>query len=200
MSDATRLNRTASWLKDFLVLWAVGIAIFTSIASAFFYFARNEIADFAWVFLGMERLATAEQVAELRAQVDRLSGKLDEVTGEDGLVIVNRAQSFVLEPVRQGELVTVRYLMRRTQRGMACTFVGSTPMFADMRDIRFPGETVTPPVQVSRQFERRQVTYKAPSNLLPGRIELTVALEYDCKGQRSFDEIDALTFQLLPAD
>ncbi|WP_177174694.1 hypothetical protein [Loktanella fryxellensis] len=37
-----------------------------------------------------------------------------------------------------------------------------------------------------------------PPNLQPGRIELYIALEYECAGRTVFDRTDAVTFELLP--
>ncbi|MEM6727831.1 MAG: hypothetical protein AAF618_04965, partial [Pseudomonadota bacterium] len=71
-------------------------------------------------------------------------------------------------------------------------------LFSDLRDIPFPGRTLTPPIQLGTEFRRVQVTYEAPDSLLAGRIELSIALQYECDGRSAFDEIEAIAFQLLP--
>lgn len=192
-----QLSATAAWMKDFLVLWGVGVMIFSTVASVFFYFARNEIAAEAWEFLGLDKLASSQQIEALKADIEALTAKLDEVTGEDGYLVVSMSQSYVLEPVSLRDNVTVRYLMRRTARGADCIFVKSTPLFRDLRDISFPGQALTPPIQVSASWRRVQTTFAPPANLIPGRVEISVSLEYECNGERQFDEIGALAFELL---
>ena len=193
------LAKIANWTKNFIVVWGIGMAIFTTIATFIFSIARNEIADFASDFLRLDRLATGEQIARLELRLDQLGAQIDEVTGENGYLIVRIRQSYVLEPVLVGEAVTVRYLMRRTARGADCVFISATPLFRDIRDIAFPGEALTPPIQIGTQFQRIQTVYQPPDHLIPGRVEITVALRYECDGQPAFDEIPPLTFELTEA-
>lgn len=192
------MSGTSAWLKDFLVIWGVGVTIFSTIASIFFYFARNEIADFMADFIGLDRLATAAQIEELSHTIELLSGQLETVTGEDGFLIVRLRQSYIIEPVTAGGLVTARYVLRRTERGLGCVFISSTPLFRDIRDIPLPGETITPGQQLGLDFRRIENTYRMPPNLLPGRVELSLSLQYTCDGKTEFDEVGALAFMLLP--
>ena len=194
MSDQpTNVSKLASWLKDLRV-------IFTAIAGTValvIYFGGNEIAEYSFEALGLDELATAKQVADLSDRIEELSTQLEAVTGEDGFLIVRLRQSYVIEPVTQGELVTARYVMRRTQRGLDCTFISSTPLFRDIRDIGLPGKTLTPPIQLGIHFQRIEATYEMPVSLLPGRIELSLSLQYDCDGRTEFDEVGAMPFMLL---
>jgi len=87
-------------------------------------------------------------------------------------------------------------VMRRTQKGLDCVFVSSTPLFRDIRDIALPGETITPPQQIGLDFRRIENTYRMPPNLLLGRIELSLSLQYSCDGHTEFDEVGGLAFFL----
>jgi len=188
--EPTRTQRTASWLKDALIIWGVGAASFSTLFSIVVYFAANEITEFVSNQFGIDQLATS-------AEVKALADKIDDITGENRFLIVRLEQSYVLEPVSQGEDVTARYMMRRTVLGSECTFIASTPIFRDVRDIGIPGVTLTPPQQVGLTFQRVQSTFRPPDNLIPGRIELSLSLEYRCDGKTRFDEVMPLAYIML---
>lgn len=193
MTTPSRMAMIANWLKNFLVIWAVGVGFLGAIGSAVWAVSKDDLEEYARTVLQLDQLATRGQVEALREDLHRISG-------EDRVVRIRQSQSYVLEPVRQGDLVRVQYLIQRTARGAKCIVEDGTPIFRDVRDIGFPGEIVTPLQQFGTEWRRARTVFRAPQELLPGRIELTVSLRYDCGGRTVFDEIDAVVYFMEPVE
>jgi len=78
-----------------------------------------------------------------------------------------------------------------------CRFIGGQSLFAEAGGVITPGSAIEPSRQIDEEQTRLRILLTPPETLQPGRIELYIALEYDCDGRRVFDRTDVVTYSLL---
>lgn len=135
-------------------------------------------------------LATSSDVAELRLEVRRLAG-------DDRIVRVDDARSFVREPVYRGEPVTAVYFMRRTLSGVDCIFMGGVTVFEDELGVRLSGSRLKRQRQISTEIARLLINADLPDGLAAGRVAMHLEMEYQCDGETRFERTDPIIFRLL---
>ncbi|MFT4013012.1 MAG: hypothetical protein QM682_06345 [Paracoccus sp. (in: a-proteobacteria)] len=128
-----------------------------------------------------------------------LRSDLATTTGDNRVIRQPPGLSHVAEPVRVGAPVVLNLVMSRTPLGARCVFVIGQSLFTDRDGIATPGSEVRPTRQIGEEATRLRIELTAPGGLEPGRIELYLALEYDCGGKHIFDRTDTVTYQLLPS-
>ena len=134
-----------------------------------------------------------DTVAEMRAEVRQ-------ATGEDRVIRQPPGLSYVQEPVQQGENVILFMVAERTTLGRNCRLTGWTPLFTDSTNVTLPGTRLSPgPVsrQISDELTKLRIEIIPPAILTLGRIELYLALDYDCEGKQVPDRTDTVTYRLI---
>lgn len=192
MSEKNRLARAADLATDIRTIGIAFYAFVVTLAGGGYWVGAHG-GDF---FRGQVHQAVESEFTALNSAVTDLRREVAQVGGSDRVVQVRLNQSYVLEPVGQGDNVQAQYFIRRTELGLACKIVSGVPVFRDVRNVAFPGRIITPLQQFSGEWRRAQATFEPPAGLLPGRIELSVSLEYACRGQTVFDELPALAYTL----
>lgn len=147
---------------------------------------------------------SAQTLERLRADMLRLADGLDalradvaRVSGEDRVIRQIPGLSYVAEPVRQGEPVILYLVAQRTRLGAQCRLLSAVPLFTDNTGITVAGTMPQVWPRIGPEAKRLRVEIAAPANLRPGRIELHLALDYDCGGVRTPDRTDTVIFTLL---
>lgn len=195
---APRVRTFAGLLRDMLWLSGLFAPVALLLALGLYQWQRDRIVGVVRSELGIESLATEASVDALRRDVGQLTDEVRRATGEDRIIRQARGLSYVTEPVRQGEDVVLNLVIERTGRGKGCRFVGGQSLFTDVAGVAVPGSRVDPQRQVSTSQTRLRIVLEPPAVLIPGRVELYLALEYQCDGQTVFDRTDTVTYQLLP--
>ncbi|SMO64127.1 hypothetical protein [Paracoccus laeviglucosivorans] len=142
---------------------------------------------------------TPEAVAALQVEVTAMRSELNAATGDNRVIRQTPGLSYVTEPVHVGEGVIMNLVMERTTLGAKCIFVAGQSLFGEAGGVVTPGSEIRPSRQIGEETTRLRVKLVPPDTLRPGRIELYLALEYDCDGRRVFDRTDIVTYSLLPA-
>ena len=147
---------------------------------------------------------SAQTLEQVRAEIHRLAEGLDalrgdvvRLAGEDRVIRQTPGLSYVAEPVRQGEPVTLYLVAQRTRLGAQCRLLTAVPLFTDSTGITVAGTVAPVGRQIGSEATRLRVGIDAPPSLRPGRIELHLALDYDCGGVRTPDRTDTVVFTLL---
>ncbi|WP_226628438.1 hypothetical protein [Alloyangia pacifica] len=203
MTKADFMPRTRTiigLIRDFFWLGAVVTPMMLAMLYGLYSYNRGWIVSTVKDELGIEGLATEGTVAKLADQVEKLGEDVRRATGEDRVIRQPQGLSYVEEPVSVGENVVLWLTVARTRLGKDCRLRDWTPLFTDGRNVPLAG-TRRHPGGVSRQigddFEKLRVEMVPPRNLIPGRIELYLVLDYDCAGKRVPDRTDVVTYQLL---
>jgi hypothetical protein len=152
------------------------------------------------------RAENAAQVGDLRADIAALVAQvaamqvvLDRATGEDRVIRQTWGLSYVVEPVHLGEPVVLYLVAARTLRGASCRLLEYVPLYVDEGGVAVAGVPTPAARQIGTDPTRLRMTLPQPPGLRPGRIELHLALDYDCNGARVPDRTDPVTFRLLEA-
>lgn len=131
-------------------------------------------------------------------KIDRLTTEVQRATGEDRVIYETPGLSYVREPVYRGDPITLHLVVRRTRVGAACRLVSRTALFTDESNIASAGEPVPPTRQVTTAEATLRLILDVPPQVAPGRVTVSLSLEFDCGGKRVFDATRPVAFQLLP--
>ena len=141
-----------------------------------------------------------QTLQEMQASLDGLRSDLRAATGEDRVIRQPPGLSYVQEPVIQGDNVIAFLKVQRTKMGKDCRLLDWTPLFSDASNVVIPGRRAAENVS-SRRATTETGTFRVemipPAILLPGRIEVYLALDYDCGGQRVSERTDTITYRLI---
>lgn len=140
-----------------------------------------------------------DQLTDISTKLDRLSAELQKASGENRVISEAPGLSYVKEPVHLGEPLTLNLVIRRTRTGSACTLVSRTAIFTDETNIASAGEAQRPARQVGDSDTAIRVILAVPEQVQPGRVTVSLSLEFDCGGKRVFDATRPVAFALLPA-
>jgi hypothetical protein len=146
---------------------------------------------------------TTREFERIWQEIENLADGVAQATGEDRIIREQPGQTYVREPVRQGQAVQFNFVASRTALGSACTLFRTVPMFVDESRIPQPGPSVFPRRQIGSQAEFLQPRYHMPETLQPGRVAMYLILEYDCPSseagvtQRVLDRTSTAVFRLL---
>jgi len=190
-SKGERLLPTKQFFLDRLWVWVTGIA-FWAVGALFLLIATPFWANVSAIWQSPDTLATiSAEVAELRADVAQ-------ATGDDRVIRQPKGLSYVTEPVHLGEDVVYNLVIERTTLGANCNFMGGESLFTEAGGVMTPGSVLPASTRrLAAQQTRLHLRLTPPENLRPGRIELYLALEYDCDGKRVYDRTDTAVYQLL---
>ncbi|SLN36430.1 hypothetical protein AQS8620_01291 [Aquimixticola soesokkakensis] len=194
---APRVRTVAGLIRDASYLIVVVTPALGLMLYGLYVWNRDTIVSTVRSELGIEGLATRENVEQLSMRVGDLTAAVRTASGDDRVIRQPIGMSYVSEPVSVGQSVTLNLVLERTALGERCVFVGGQSLFADATNIVVSGSPVLPQRQIALTATRLRVVLDPPQTLLPGRIELYLALEYDCAGKRVFDRTDVVAYQLL---
>lgn len=155
---------------------------------------------------------TVGPVAEFFSRIDQLVEDMEEVkqdvaraNGEDRVIRQPEGMSYIKEPVRQGQPVTMIAVVGRTKLGEGCILTDWVPIFSDERNIPTPGrpDRAGPPRrQIDGDLTPLEIVMRAPPSLRPGRATVYLTLTYRCQPSQIVvrDRTRTLPFELLPEE
>lgn len=199
MSPVNGLSAFTTNLKNVVFL----ITLITGICGALLSGTTYAVVKYVWPIL-LDELRIELNVAT-KDDISYLWDRIDDISGENRVFMMMDGQSYVAQPVHVGEPVTLILALKRTKYGVACVFVEGTPLFMDDRNIPFPGQKIEVVKQVGLLPERLSLDLKIPQAVQPGRIGLTLSLEYRCPfgsggtNRTVFNETEMVFFQLDPS-
>ncbi|MFG6083847.1 hypothetical protein ACEUZ9_000079 [Paracoccus litorisediminis] len=190
-SKGQRIVPTLGFFLDRLWVWLTGIAFWlvgAVVLAVFTPFWDNARA--VW-----DSPAT---LVALQRDIVALRTDLAAATGDNRVIRQPPGLSYVTEPVRMGEPVILNLVIERTELGAQCHFLSGQSLFTEAGGVITPGSEIEPSRQISEEQTRLRVKLIPPDTLRPGRIELYIALEYDCDGRKVYDRTDVVTYSLVP--
>ncbi len=147
-----------------------------------------------------------DRFARLEVTVAELQQDVARANGEDRVIRQIQGQSYIREPVKQGDNVVMTMVAARTKLGVDCRLTDWTPIFTDELNIPTPGQRLNAgrvPRQLSDDTQTLRIEMIPPAILRPGRITVYLTLTYQCPTENGTttvqDRTDTLAYQLLPA-
>ncbi|MDS9468591.1 hypothetical protein RGQ15_13560 [Paracoccus sp. MBLB3053] len=190
-SQGRRIVPTLGFFLDRLWVWITGI-LFWVIGAIF-------LAIFTPFWGNVQAIwQSPATLAALQHDLVALRSDLAAATGDNRVIRQTPGLSYVTEPVRVGDKVVLNLVIERTALGSRCIFTSGQSLFTEAGGVITPGSPVGPTRQIGEEQTRLRIGLTPPETLRPGRIELYLALEYDCDGRRVFDRTDVVTYQLMP--
>lgn len=179
------------WLARmaFLALGLIVVALFTP------YWDQGSA-----VWRSPQTSSRIEQKIEVMGdRIEDLTNAVNRASGNDRVIRQPRGLTYVSEPVTVGDPVTLNLVIFRTELGQGCILRRGQSLFTDSQNITTAGSEIIPRRQVGGEQTRLRVVIDPPETLMPGRVELYLALEYDCGGRTQFDRTEIVTYELMPA-
>lgn len=181
------------WLAR-LVIWGLGIAVVFLLTPV-----KDQVLAVWRAPVAIAQVQTTQEA--IRADLGRLREEVSAATGEDRVIRQPPGQSYIEEPVRSGANVVMIMAVERTTLGRDCRLSEWIPLFTDGRNVTVPGQRARAgPVrrQIGDDLVRLRIEMIPPPELLPGRIEVYLSLEYDCAGASVLERSDVVSYTLLP--
>ena len=156
-----------------------------------------------------------ETQQQLREEIAQLQTAMLRVTGADRVIRQPEGLSYIEEPVYRWEHVYMVLVVGRTDLGASCQLQDWLPLFTDQTGITYPGRhyDATGQSGVTRQIgtdtTRLRVEMIPPDLrpngtqqriMEPGRVEVYLALRYDCDGQTINERTAVLTYQMIEGE
>lgn len=145
--------------------------------------------------------ALADRMDAQTAIINTLRADLSRATGDDKVMRQIPNLSYVVEPVYQGEPVTMIMVAERTTLGRDCRLSEWVPLFSDDRGIIIPGASAYGAGTVRRQITdertRLEIQMLPPARLQPGRIEVYLDLTYTCPSGVIAQATDPVIYELI---
>lgn len=138
-----------------------------------------------------------DQLSEITRKLDTLTAEVQRATGEDRVINEAQGLSYVREPVYRGEQITLHMVVRRTRTGAACTLISRTALFTDESNIASAGKAQKPARQIGPVDSPLRLVLDVPPQVAPGRVTVSLSLEFDCGGRHVFDSTRPVAFMLL---
>ena len=142
------------------------------------------------------------RLTAIEAGVDEINESLRNLAGEDRVFRQIEGLSYVEEPVYRGENIFLHLVVERTELGRDCVLTKAVPLFKDKTGVTTPGtmperDLISGVTGVTTDPIAIRLEYIPPPNLELGRVEIYVAIEYECNGKTGFDKTDVLAYKLL---
>lgn len=205
---ARLVERAENWRKVLTAIAAAAtvVALTASAWAAIWGPVRGYFDDqaSAQAALLAETAAQNARLAALEATVAEVQREVRRATGDDKVLRQVANLSYIVEPVYQGEMVTMIMVAERTTLGRDCRLTAWVPLFADERGIVVPGEPAhgggPPRRQITDERTRLEIRMIAPPRLLPGRIEVYLDLTYSCPTGEISQATDPVVYELVPGE
>jgi hypothetical protein len=139
-------------------------------------------------------------LTEIQTDLRSLKKEIERLSGEDRVIRMDSALSYVEEPYKLGTGTPVRahYVIGRTLLGSTCRLTNLTPIYTDDNGVSTAGITKQAVRQLNSVQERVVLELEPPRNLKPGRTVLTLELVFDCGSTISvIDRTDPLVFMVV---
>jgi hypothetical protein len=120
------------------------------------------------------------EITAIWDELDVMNARVAAASGDDRIIREQPGQTFVAEPVYQGDLVTFNMVVERTTLGQPCRLTRTVPMYVDTTRIPQPGPAREATRQIGGQQTFLQPRYEMPETLVPGRVAMHLILEYEC--------------------
>lgn len=196
-----RVRTLAGLLRDMIYIVVVLTPVLLMTLFGLYSWHKTWIVENVRSELGIDNLATQGAVEELTLQVARLVEDVRRANGEDKVIRQTPGLSYVEEPVLAGQPVILWLQAARTERGINCKLEDWVPLFRDTQNVLLAGSRAGPiRRQIGNRSEKLRVEIIPPPSLIAGRIELYLALEYTCDGERAPDKTDVVTYRLLEGE
>ena len=200
MTDATKIF-TRNFIVDelrkrifgtvFLVLVSVLIWLFSPIRDQLHAMWQGPVV------IAQLKASTEASFKAQAEQIATLTELVRNINGENRVIRQTPGQSYVTEPVTVGQPVTLNLVAQRTALGATCKLTNSQSLFTDTSGVAAPGRSLGQKRQITTDPTRLRVLIQPPRKLLLGRIEVYLALEYECSGKTVFDRTDPVYYTLL---
>jgi hypothetical protein len=166
-----------TWIARFIELGKISGAATSIIATAtaVWMFGWGPIKD----FIDTQRIIASE-ITSIWDELEIMNARVASANGEDRIIREQPGQTFVAEPVYEGDLVTFNMVAERTTLGQPCRLTRTVPMYVDTTRIPQPGPPVRPNQQIGVRQTFLQPRYEMPPTLQPGRVAMHLILEYEC--------------------
>lgn len=188
----SRLSTTAKVISNLMIIGTALSTCLMLLATTGVFLFGEMIRREAHEFLGLDALAT-------KADVDRLEEQILEATGQNQIFYMVPGHSYIEEPVFIGDTLRAHIVAQRTAKGRDCIYKTGRAVFTGIRGIPIPGQTLPATTQLGVEAQPILLDLDVPDKLLPGRIMLSLALQYDCADRTVFEDSDPLFFYLKEA-
>jgi hypothetical protein len=178
--------------KKALVRW---MFVLFAIATAFLFTPLWENGQQVW--------NSPKVLTEIQSDIRGIKDDITKLSGEDRVIRMDSALSYVEEPYRLGSNAPVRVhlVIGRTLLGSTCRLTSRTAIYTDEMGISSASTPVAPSRQIGTSQERVVLDLKPPRSLKAGRTVLTLELIFDCGGSISvIDRTDPLVFMVVEDD
>lgn len=132
------------------------------------------------------------------AAIADLQNNMRELSGEARVVQFRPGYNVVIEPVVQGQIITLATEIRRTETGASCQIVSAFPIFKDSRNAPEAGEILNRLRNFGTDWDPVNILMRAPATLVPGFVNGVIEANYDCAGRRVTETSSPFNFILLP--
>lgn len=195
-----KISAAATFVRDLLTIGAAVTAVMCAVLWAVWALWGAKLAAQASQTLGLDQLATRQDVAALHARVDDVARRLGEVSGDNQIAVVDLSRSFVVSPVVPGGLIDAIIYASRTDRGRDCILMSAAITFETQDGVRIPGPERAAASQLPATMTRLRFQYTAPDSLPSGRTGVWMTGHYECPWGRAVEEHGPLTFMVeVPA-
>jgi hypothetical protein len=186
------LGRLAALIRDAMAIGAALSLVLSTAATLLWLAFADPLLARLRALLELDALARASDVAALAADLRSLSGA-------DRVIRMQRSRSYVEEPVLVGDPVILTLFLERTQVGASCEFLAGDAVFEDQSGIRSGGAALQPIRLLPTGSQRLRITFSPPTDLWPGRVELSLILRFRSGERIVFDETEPVAFRLIAA-
>lgn len=151
----------------------------------------------AWERIGAiwESPARLERLIETQ---ERILNSIEDLSGANRVIRQPPGQSFVREPVTQGDEIVFVFVAARTEAGAGCIFRGVVPLFTDEAGVKESGAFQGKGRQFGTELVRTEMRIDMPDGFPPGRATLELQLEYTCGEETVFELTYPVAFRVLP--
>lgn len=126
--------------------------------------------------------------------------RIEDLSGANRVLHQPPGQSFVREPVTQGDIIVFVLVAGRTEAGAGCVYRGVVPLFTDESGAKTPGGYKGRGRQFGTNIVRTEMRIAMPDEFPAGRATLELQLEYQCGEETVFELTYPVTFRVLPKD
>lgn len=185
--------------RDMVWLALIFAPIFGLMLFGIFSWNRDLIREVVRSEFGIAALASAQSLQDVNDAVEVLSERVRRASGDNRIIRQTPGLSYVFEPVSVGENIILNLVIERTDHGEDCILRRGQSLFSDTSGVPIAGSAFQPTQQLTTSQARLRVDLVPPPKLKTGRIELYIALEYECGGNPVFERTDTVTYKLLEA-
>lgn len=123
--------------------------------------------------------------------------RIEDLSGANRVLHQPPGQSFVREPVTQGDTIVFVLVASRTETGAGCIYRGVVPLFTDEVGVKASGTFEGRGRQFGTTLIRTEMRIAMPGDFPAGRATLELQLEYQCGDETVFELTYPVAFRVL---